>query len=169
MLLACSTLRFNDKKTPFFGEPLDFLMILGKSRVSTSKFLSPNKFATSSKKFGFGPSPCKNLIRNRFSGAQFLINKFLIIIPQCTKDAIFTPIGRQRSELCSILCSGDRFWPFYNFQFFGGREFSLPWKVVVASVGHRTNGKLPLPPGGKGDALNSFQTLTTTHHGKLHS
>ena len=36
-------------------------------------------------------------------------------------DLIFTPIGCQRSELCSNLCSGDRFWPFYNFQFFGGR------------------------------------------------
>ena len=60
-----------------------------------------------------------------------------------TEDAIATPIGRQRSELCSILCSGGRCWQFYNFQFFGGREFSLPWKVVVASVGHRTNGKLP--------------------------
>ena len=46
-----------------------------------------------------------------------------------TKDVIFNPIGRQRSELCSILYSGDRFWPFYNFQFFGGREFSFPWWV----------------------------------------
>ena len=42
-----------------------------------------------------------------------------------TKDAIATPIGRQRSELCSILYSGDRFWPFYNFQFFGGRELVI--------------------------------------------
>ena len=53
------------------------------------------------------------------------------------------PGATKKSELCSNLCSGDRFWPFYNFQFFGGCEFSLPWKVVVASVGHRTDGKLP--------------------------
>ena len=35
------------------------------------------------------------------------------------KDAIATPIGCQRRVLCSILCFGDRFWQFYNFQFFG--------------------------------------------------
>ena len=38
------------------------------------------------------------------------------------KDAIGTPIGCQRRVLCSILCFGDRFWPFYNFPFLGGRE-----------------------------------------------
>ena len=48
-------------------------------------------------------------------------------------DLIFTPIGCQRSELCSNLCSGDRFWPFYNFQFFGGREFIFPSVIPIRS------------------------------------
>ena len=47
-------------------------------------------------------------------------------------DLIFTPIGCQRSELCSNLCSGDRFWPFYNFQFFGGREFIIVFTYLGA-------------------------------------
>ena len=38
---------------------------------------------------------------------------------------------------------GTDFGSFTISSFFGGREFSLPWKVVVASVGHRTDGKLP--------------------------
>ena len=34
-------------------------------------------------------------------------------------DSIFTPISHHRSELCSMLCSGDRFWPIYHSPFFG--------------------------------------------------
>ena len=47
-------------------------------------------------------------------------------------DLIFTPIGRQRSELCSILCSGDRFWPFYNFQFLVSRII-FPLELPIRS------------------------------------
>ena len=57
------------------------------------------------------------------------------------KDAIATPIGRQRSELCSTRWIDfgrftiSRVLVVANLVFSGG--------VVVTSVGHRTNGRLP--------------------------
>ena len=41
---------------------------------------------------------------------------------------------------------GTDFGRFTISSFFGGREFSFPWWVVVTSVGHRTNGRLPHGP-----------------------
>ena len=50
-------------------------------------------------------------------------------------DLIFTPIGCQRSELCSNLCSGDRFWPFYNFQFLVVANLFFRWSYLYGHDG----------------------------------